>query len=139
MNAKKLLMAWLAAFVVMFVVSFVWYNYIIAECNAEQFKDVLRAEKSMGLIAVGYLVISFLLAYVYPIGYQGGTPMSEGMRFGIIMGLIVAVPAALISAGAYNMPLGANIVDAIYRIVEITLGAMAMAVVYGDLSAAPEG
>ena len=136
MNAKKILQAWLAGFIVMYVISFIWYLFIIAGYNAEQFAAVNREELSMTLITLGYLVLAFLMAYIYPIGFKGGAPLQEGLRFGVLLGLVVSIPNALIYSGSVNMPLVASLVDAIYRTVEITIGATVMALVYGDSLAA---
>lgn len=136
MNAKKMLQAWLAGFVVMYVISFIWYLLIIAPYNAEQFAAVARAEMSMTLITLGYLVLTFLMSYIYPIGFKGGAPLQEGLRFGLLLGLVVSIPTALIFSGAYNMPFVANLIDAVYHTVEITIGATVMALIYGSEAAA---
>ncbi len=135
MNAKKMLQAWLAGFVVMYVISFIWYLLIIAGYNAEQFAAVNREELSMTLITLGYLVLTFLMSYIYPIGFKGGAPLQEGLRFGVLLGLVVSIPTALIFSGAYNMPLIANLIDAVYHTVEITIGATVMALIYGSEAA----
>ena len=132
MNARKMLQAWLAAFVVMYVLSFIWYMFIIAGYNEVQFAEVAREDMSMTLITLGYLVLTFLMSYMYPIGYRGGPPIKEGMRFGLLIGLVVSIPTALIFSGAYNMPPFASMMDAFYHTVEITLGAMVMALIYGE-------
>ena len=131
MNAKKMLQAWLAGFVVMYIISFIWYLVIIAGYNEVQFAEVAREEMSMTLITLGYLVLTFLMSYMYPIGFRGGPPINEGMRFGVLVGLTVSIPTALIFSGAYNMPLAANLIDGIYHTAEITVGAIVMALIYG--------
>ncbi len=131
MNAKKMLQAWLAGFVVMYIISFIWYLFIIAGYNEVQFAEVAREEMSMTMITLGYLVLTFLMSYIYPIGYRGGPPIKEGMRFGVLVGLTVSIPTALIFSGAYNMPLAANFIDGIYHTAEITVGSIVMALVYG--------
>ena len=136
MNAKKMLQAWLAGFVVMYVISFIWYLLIIAPYNTEQFAAVNREEISMTLITLGYLVLTFLMSYIYPIGFKGGAPLQEGLRFGLLLGLVVSIPMALIFSGAYNMPFVATLVNAIYHTVEITIGATVMALIYGSEAAA---
>ena len=135
MNAKKMLQAWLAGFVVMYIISIIWYLFIIGGYNEVQFAAVARAEPSMTLIIVGYLVLTFLMSYIYPIGFKGGAPLHEGLRFGVLLGLVISLPTALIYSGAYNMPLIANLIDAAYHTVEITIGATVMALIYGSEAA----
>ena len=135
MNAKKMLQAWLAGFVVMYIISIIWYLFIIGGYNEVQFAAVARAEPSMTLIIVGYLVLTFLISYIYPIGFKGGEPLQEGLRFGVLLGLAVNLPTALIFAGAYNMPLVANLIDAADHTGEIAIGATVMGLIYGSEAA----
>ncbi len=132
MNAKKMLQAWLAGFVVMYVISFIWYLFIIDSYNSVQFKDVALESPNMTLITLGYLVLTFLMSYIYPIGFKGGAPLQEGLRFGVLLGLVVSMPTALIYSGDFNMPLVGSLINAIYRTVEITIGATVMALIYGS-------
>lgn len=42
------------------------------------------------------LIISFILVYIYHRGYEGqGSKLSEGLRFGFIMGVFTALPMAV--------------------------------------------
>ena len=135
----NLLKAWLISFVVIFALSFLWYGVIVMDYNAVQFADVLRGEEdfSMMLIAVGYLLIAFLLAYIYPRGYnsESGSPVAQGFRFGLMMGLLWALPTAFIESGSYQFPLGARILDAAYHIVEFTIGGTVIGWAYGEIGA----
>ncbi len=59
MNSKKMLFAWIGGFVIMFLLSYIWYNLIIADYNAVQYAGVLKETVGMGNITVGYLVVAF--------------------------------------------------------------------------------
>ena len=74
MNGKKLALATLVGFVVMFLISGLWYMVIMKGYYGEQFSEVNREEFNMVWIAIGYLVGAFLLAVIYPIGYKSGSP-----------------------------------------------------------------
>ncbi|MEE9189636.1 MAG: hypothetical protein V3U16_02585 [Candidatus Neomarinimicrobiota bacterium] len=133
MNSKKMLFAWIGGFVIMFLLSYIWYNLIIADYNAVQYAGVLKETVGMGNITVGYLVVAFLLAYIYPKGYSGGSPGSEGLRFGLVMGLLYTLPAAFINAGAFGFPFTAQIVGAAYHTVEVIAGSLVIAKIYGEI------
>jgi|GEM_PF-545830 len=133
----KLVKAWLFAFVVMFLLSWLWYGVIVYDFNAQHFAEVLRGEErfSMLLIVLGYLVMAFLLAYIYPKGVAAGEPpVSQGLKFGVTVGLLLVLPWALIEAGSYQFPLGARLLDALYHLVEITIGGMIIGWAYGETS-----
>lgn len=132
MIRKKMLQAWLAGFVVMYIISVNWYLFIIGGYNETQFAAAARQELSMTMIIVGYLVLTFLMSYIYPIGFKGGEPLQEGLRFGVLLGLVISIPTALIHLGAYNIPLIAHLIDAVYHTAGITVGAAVMALIYGS-------
>lgn len=131
MNCGKLIIAWLAGFVVMFLLSGLWYMVIMQSYYAEQFSEVARAEPVMIWIGLGYLVAALLMAFIYPLGYKGGMPAAEGLKFGILIGLIMAVPIGLIMYGVNTIPLGATMVDTIYQVVEKSVGGLVIGLVFG--------
>ena len=138
----KLIKAWLISFVVIFLLSMLWYGVIVSGYNAVQFEVVMRGQEdfSMSLIVIGYLILTFLLAYVYPKGYQkeGGSPVSQGLRYGILLGLLWALPTAFIESGSYQFPLGARLLDTLYHIIEFGVAGVIIGWAYGDSVTAPE-
>ena len=132
MDTKKLITAWIASFIVMFSLSGLWYMVLMPEYYSVQFADVERTEPLFTWIVLGYLVVSFLLAYIYPFGFKGNSPMKEGLRFGFIMGLIIALPLGLIFYGVHTIPLSATLIDTIYMVVEKTIGGVVIGFVYGS-------
>ena len=131
MNSKKLLLTFVAGFIVMFALSGLWYLVIMKGFYSEQFSDVQRPEFNMVWITVGYLIAAILLAYIYPHGYKGGPPMKEGMKFGLLMGLLMALPISLLHLGVYNVPLTGSLVDTLYQVVEKIAGGITIGLVYG--------
>ena len=133
-ETKKMIMAWLGAFVAMFLLSYVWHDPLMGEYYTKIYSEVnLPMEDfSIKLIMVGYLIQAYLLAYIFPIGFSGGSAVKEGLRFGVILGSLFALPGAFIFAAVYKMPLEANIIDAIYHIVEFSVGGIVIAKIYGS-------
>jgi len=133
MDTKKMIMAWLGGFLVMFVLGGIWHNFVMMDFNMAAYADVNLPEEEFSLlyIVIGYLIFSFMMAYLYPMGMGGGTALNEGMKFGAMMGIIRAIPTAFIFAGAYKMPLDANLYDAVYHVVEMAIGGIVIAKIYG--------
>lgn len=124
----------IAGFVAMYLLSVLWYGMVISGYNTDQFMMVNRGAEdfSFMFITVGYALLAILLATAYPHGYVNGRSGSQGLRFGILMGLLIALPEAFIESGAFKFPLVANLVDAAYRVVEIGLGGLVIGRVYGS-------
>ena len=134
MDSKKLIMAWFGGFLVMFIIGGIWHSFVMMDYNMAAYADVNLPEEEFSLlyIIIGYLIFSFMMAYMYPMGMGGGTALNEGMKFGAMMGIFMAFPRAFILAGAYKMPLEANLYDALYHVVELAIGGIVIAKIYGS-------
>ena len=108
MNVKKFVLAWVVAFVVTFLLAVLWHLFLLADFYEVQSQALAREEPNMAVIIVGYLILGFLMALVYPIGYKGGSPVKEGFRFGALIGLIWILPWSVIIHGLWNYPLAVS-------------------------------
>lgn len=68
-----------------------------------------------------------LVAVIYPVGYEGGVPWREGLRFGLLMGVLFTLPGGLV------------IVDAAWHRVEQGAGGIGVALVHGGVAVAATG
>ncbi len=131
MDAKKILMAFLVALILMFAISTLWYMVIMKGFYTDNFGEIQKADFDMVWIIVGYVFYALLLAYIYPKGYQGGGPMKEGLKFGLLMGLLIAVPMGFVNQGVWKITLNGTIIEMIYQIVEKTIAGVAIGLIYG--------
>ena len=131
MNVKKFVLAWMAAFVVALFVGFGWHLFLLADFYRAQAQALAREEPNFVFVFVGLLILYFLMALVYPIGYKGGSPVKEGFRFGALIGLIWILPLSVILHGVWNLPFTGVIVDSAWHVVEEGVGGIAIARVYG--------
>lgn len=137
MNAKKFLLATVAGFVGIFVISWLLYEVILGGYFEEAWKDTATREQPlMWAFIVAQLCAALIMAFLYPKGYEGGAPATEGLRFGIIMGLFVSIMADL---GIYTympIPFTTALVDIIVLTVAIGVGGLLIGLVYGRPAAA---
>ena len=134
MNMKKFFLSCLAGFTGMFTLSGLWYMVIMREFYASQNASIMHDPVSIfPFILLGYAVLSLIMAYMYPLGYKGGTPAKEGLRFGILVGLLL-VSLNLTLQGVYILTTSSTIVDSLYHLVEQGLGGVLIALVYGKLA-----
>jgi len=131
MNVKKFVLAWVAVVVVTFLLGVLWHLFLLADFYEAQHQGLTREEPNMAVIIVGHLILGFLMALVYPIGYKGGPPVKEGFRFGALIGLIWILPLSVILHGVWNLPLTGVIVDSAWHVVEEGIAGIGIALVYG--------
>ena len=87
MDGKKLIYSALASFSVMFILSGIWYLVVMMDYYEEAMAGIYNAsaileEPDLVFIAIGYFIYALIMAYVFPIGYKGGSAVTEGMKFG---------------------------------------------------------
>ncbi len=131
MNVKKFVLAWMAAFVVALLVGFGWHLFLLADFYQAQAQALAREEPNFVFVFVGLLILYFLMALIYPIGYKGGSPLKEGFRFGALIGLIWVLPISVVDHGLHNLPLTLVIVDSAWHVVQEGIGGIVIALVYG--------
>ena len=94
MKLARFPLAALAAMAFLLVVNVVLYP--IAFPNGPP--EIYRYERTDPLAlyhVLAMLVTSVLLAYIFPMGYRGRTPWAEGLRFGMLMGVLIGLPWSL--------------------------------------------
>ncbi len=136
MDGKKFIYAALAGFAVMWIISGIWYMVVMMDYYDEAMAGIYNAsalldEPNLVFIAIGYLFYALIMAYVFPIGYKGGSAVTEGMKFGAIIGVLITVPMTFINMGLLSADAAPALVDTIYQIVEKAIGGIVIAKVYG--------
>jgi hypothetical protein len=134
MNSKKFITATLVAFLVVFVFDYIWFGVIFKnwwETTMSGIIKTLPEKPNIPVHALGDLCVAALLAWIYPHGYKGGPAISEGIKFGLLMGLVLELPNAVHSYDAMQSTtlLAFTIVHGI--IVGI-IGGICVAMVYGS-------
>jgi hypothetical protein len=135
MNGKKWFLGGLAGFAVMFALSGLWYMVLMSKFYRAQDQGIMREQFNFLFLVLGYIVLAFLMSLIYPIGYKGGSLVKEGLRFGVLIGLVVWLTANLTLHGVLNNTLASALVDSVWHIVEQGIGGIVIALVYGKSSA----
>ena len=136
MDLKKMLFAIIASFVAMFALSGLWHTFFMADFYATDRPTVAFAEPKMQFVVLGYFILALLMAYIYPLGYKGGSSVTEGLKFGILIGLLWMLPEAVVLFGVFESSGTVLVVDAIWHLVEQGIGGIVIGLVYGSGAAA---
>jgi hypothetical protein len=117
MNFRRLALAALAAWVVFCAMGPIVKVVLFDSLYAEHAAVMRPSGEANPLFALAPALLGFFVfAYAYAKGYEGGSGLQEGLRFGVIVGLLIAcfaiVPVWLIFPVSATLA-AAWIVDAI--------------------------
>ena len=126
-NFIKLILATFVSGFGMWIVAGIWHNLIMANL----YKNVHATHEGLGILLVAYFILALLMAYIYPLGYKGKKPWIEGLRFGIIIGLLWVFPHGLAMAGAHGDSIIYVFKNSLWHMVEQGIGGIIIALVYG--------
>lgn len=98
MNMKRFMLAFVVTFAFVFLFEGLWHGVMMVPMY-EATSEVWRppAESSMAFLILGQLLYALLISYVFTRNYEAGG-IAEGLRFGLLMGLLVAS----IQVGTYS-------------------------------------
>jgi hypothetical protein len=126
-NLRKLGLATLTGGFGMWVVAGIWHNLIMASL----YDDVHATHDGLGLLLVAYFVLAGFMAYLYPLIYGGKRPILNGLRFGMIIGLLWVFPHGLAMAGAHGDSIIYVIKNSAWHMVEQGIGGVIVALIFG--------
>lgn len=133
MNTKRFLAGGVAVFVIFQICDFIIHGVILG--NLYMSMTVWRPEM-MSLMWIMYLIsfiFSFFMMYVFVKGYEG-RGVFEGVRFGIIIGLMTNGSGAFYQYVVYPLPLSLVLQWFGYGLVEFILAGIAAAAIYRPLA-----
>ena len=133
MHIKKFVAATLAGGAAMWILAGLWHEVVMATFYAS---ETDATHQGTGIIFLAYIVLGALMAYIYPLGYKGGRPVFEGLRFGLVIGLLWVFPHELAMAGAHGDSISYVFKNAAWHMVEQGVGGLIIGLIYGRLQVA---
>lgn len=92
MNLARVAMAAVVAWVVYLGVSFVVHTMLLKDLYLQHLSAMRPEVDQNGILPIGFmfaLVGFFAFAYTYAKGYEGGSGAQEGLRFGVLVGILI--------------------------------------------------
>ncbi len=132
---KRILVAWIGSFAVMFAFAGIFNTLIIRDFVVQNIQSAfLRNPPNMLLIAIGYLLLAFLMAYIYPrVMRTQAFSFSAAAGYGMVAGISWLLPYSLVLHGAYNLPALALIIDTGWALLEQGLGGLVIGFTYSSI------
>ncbi|MBI2220697.1 MAG: hypothetical protein HYU53_05765 [Acidobacteria bacterium] len=92
MNLSRVALAGFAAWVVFCIVGFVAHAVLMEDlygAHSAFMRPTADANARLPLAFAAALIGFFAFAYAYAKGYEGGTGIQEGLRFGVLVGVML--------------------------------------------------
>src|SRR5580692_6432939 len=106
MNYARIVLAALAATVVDAVYGFIVYGNLLTS-QFERFPGVYRPAATQGaympFLFGGVFLAMLAAAFIYAKGYEGGSGIAEGIRFGMLIGLVEIGYSVMVSYAITNI------------------------------------
>jgi len=131
MNNSRYVLASVVAFVYFFAAEFVFHGVILSETyeNLQGIAHLARPEALFMWFFVAYLVLGFVITYVFVRGYEN-KGLGEGVRFGLILGILIGVPNTLIRYAVEPWPGDIVVTFMVGYIIEYLIGGVLIALLY---------
>ena len=122
----KLLIATFVGGLGMWIIAGLWHNFVLPLFN----ENIQAHHDGFGLMLIGYFLLAFLMGYLYSINYTGKKPLLEGLRLGVVVGLLWVLPHGLVMAGAHDTSVIYEFKNAIWHMIEQGIGGVIIGLVY---------
>jgi len=135
----KLILSTIVVGIILFLLGWLFYGIIFADFFKQYYGHISRAEGDMKIWAfiVASFVQAFFLYMIYSKGYQGGSPMMEGLRFGLLIAFFSAIPYILFTWGGMPVTYQAVIRDGIIIFVMLVIAGTLTGIIHGKREVKP--
>ena len=134
MDLKRWLLAAAGAFGVIVVGAPVIHHVWLGDfyrANAQWWRPAAEMEAMRGLMFTSEALLAALLTFIYMKGYEPAKgSVGQGFRFGVLMGLLLAVPSNLMYVVVSPYPVTLVLSWLIGTLVEVTLAGIIIGYIY---------
>lgn len=131
MNLRLFALSTLAAGTAMWILAGIWHEMVMANFYAV---EAHASHEGTGLIFIAYLILGGLMTYLYSLGYRGQRPVIEGLRYGVVIGVLWVFPHELAMAGAHGTSIMYVLQNAAWHMVEQGVGGIVTGVLYARMT-----
>ena len=136
MRNNRFYLATLAYIVVTFIIAASWHLATFKEVY-EQLAIFTRKEPLIPLGLISMVLQGLVVAYCYPRMRIEGTPVTKGLKFGLLMGVFLGSGAVFGEAGKQEVTSLSTwlVLESVYYLLQFAIVGMVIGVMYGRLSA----
>ncbi|MGH1541225.1 MAG: hypothetical protein ACRBHB_12435 [Arenicella sp.] len=115
----------------------IWFHDVYVAMGA-----VTRPEPIVPFGMSAMVLQGWVIAYLYPFYYyfKGGTPIASGVKFSLLMGLMVYTVMVLANVAKFQIePIGQYLAyGSIFQLIQYVVTGAALGLIYGRLARNPE-
>ncbi len=126
----KLLVATLAGGLSMWIIAGLWHNLILPFFN----ENTHAHHDGLGLMLLAYFILAFLMAYLYSFSFIGNKPALQGLKLGLVRGLLWVLPHGLAMAGVHGTSVIYEFKNAAWHLIEQGIGGVIIGLVYSRIA-----
>jgi len=115
----------------MWLIAGFYHEFLMAAFYGE---EVHASHNGTGIILLGYFILGAIMTYLFPFIYKGEKPAYQGLKFGVVIGLLWVFPHELVMVGAHGESISYVLKNAAWHMVEQGVGGIVIASVYDRLS-----
>jgi len=129
----KLIISSIVVGIVLFLLGWLIYGFLLMDFYKQYFGHISRVQSDMKLwaIAVANFAQAFFMYLVYSKGYRGGSPIFEGIKFGILIGLFVGIPYVFYTWAGMPVKYTGVIIDGIVMIFMYIVAGVITGLIFG--------
>jgi len=135
MNIQKIILATISYLLLTMAIAYpwhmIWFHDLYAGMGA-----YTRPEPSIPLGMLAMLTQGIVIAYLYPYFYKGGSPVLQGIKFSLIMGVVVYSVMGFAMAAKINInPITTFLFySLVFQLIQFILTGAALGLIYGKIS-----
>jgi hypothetical protein len=137
MNSKLNVKQWIIATIAVFVFSSIWAFLTTRLVTAPSYPSLFLAPPEVAdlmmqrvLIYLARAITASLFVYVYTRGYEGKPGVGEGVRFGILIGLLIQLPLLFGSLGTSGLPAGYLVLRFAFLLADAIFSGLIVGIIY---------
>jgi len=130
MNVKRFILASIIVFVA-FEIMDLFVHMVLLKGTYETLQEIWRPDmnKLMWVMWVATLFFCFIFVYIFTKGYEGKGVM-EGLRYGLLIGLLMMIVGNFSQYAVYPLPLCLVIQWTIYGLIEFIVCGIIVSLIY---------
>jgi hypothetical protein len=128
MPLRRVVLAGVISFLVMFILGGLWNAVIMAGFYADNAPANARPpdETSLTPILLGYGLLALFMTFLFAQSFRERPTIAESIQFGALFGIIATLPLYLILYSVWDISLSYLLVDSFWHLVEESIGAVVL-------------